>query len=376
MELNRMGHEVSVIFPEHKRIKGENFKTHEIIFSNGKNQNYDLPFNFPCFTSHPRSNNTFYELDDAEIDAYINEFRHAIVKEVEEFKPDLIHAQHLWITPFVSSETGLKYVATVHGTDLKGFKKDKRYRAYALKGASLADKIITISKEVDRETKELYGIPNKKRIMIFNGYDGDVFKRIEIDKDEFLSHLGIQKRPEHIVSFAGKLTHFKGVDVLLRAAKVYEKSLDGKVLTLIAGNGELNSKLRQMSHDLDLQNVHFLGHVDHNLLSKIYNISDVNIVPSRNEPFGLVAIEALACGAPVVGTEQGGLLDIITDDVGELVPVEDDLSLAEAIVRELQNKKSPERREYVSSYARKTFSLTRSVEQIVAVYEEVLRERL
>jgi glycosyltransferase involved in cell wall biosynthesis len=367
-----MGHEVAVIFPEHHKTREELFKTHEIIFSNGENKDADLPFNFPCFTSHPRSNNTFYRLSDNQIKAYVSKFEEAVDEEIKEFKPDLIHAQHLWITPYISSKTGLKYVATVHGTDLKGFKLDSRYHTYALEGAARAAKIITISKEVDKETGTLYNISDDKRIMIFNGYDNQMFHLQEVDQHEILNKFGIHAHANNIVTFAGKLTHFKGVDVLLKAAKLYEERLSGDVVTVIAGNGELYGDLMKLKKKLNLKNVHLIGHLSQIELAKLYNISDVNVVPSRNEPFGLVAIEAMACGAPVVGTNQGGLKDIVTREVGKLVPVDDDLALAEAIMSELLLKKSPQRRENVNKYVGEMFSLKKAVEQIVKVYEEIL----
>ncbi len=370
--LSQMGHQVTVIFPEHYKTKEELFKTHEIIFSNGENEEVDLPFNFPCFTSHPRSNNTFYRLSDNEIKAYVSKFEEAVDEEVKQFKPDIIHAQHLWITPYISSKTGLKYVATVHGTDLKGFKLDSRYHTFALEGAARADKIITISKEVDKETGTLYNIAADKRVMIFNGYDDKVFHLQEVNKRDVLSKFGINVQTSNIVTFAGKLTHFKGVDVLLKAAKFYEARLSGDVMTVIAGNGDLYSDLVKLNKRLNLKNVYLIGHLSQSELAKLFNISDVNVVPSRNEPFGLVAIEAMACGAPVVGTNQGGLKDIITPEVGKLVPVDDDLALAEAIMSELLLKKSPHRRENVNQYVREKFSLKNAVEQIVKVYEEIL----
>ncbi|GAH19946.1 unnamed protein product, partial [marine sediment metagenome] len=73
-----------------------------------------------------------------------------------------------------------------------------------------------------------------------------------------------------------------------------------------------------------------LGYISNEQLIDLYNIADVSTVPSRSEPFGLVAIEALACGTPVVGTNQGGLPDFINEDIGALVDVEDDIALGMA----------------------------------------------
>lgn len=376
MQLNRMGHDVKVIFPENYRTNEEKFQTHEILFSNGKNKEFDIPFNFPCFTSHPRSNNTFYKLNKDEIELYVSKFKEAIDFEIESFKPDIIHAQHLWITPYVSSLTDIKYVVTVHGTDLKGFVKDDRYHKYALNGAQSADKVITISREVDNETKKLYKISDDKRVMISNGYNKEIFNLEKNNRVEILNNYDIDHITKYLVTFAGKLTHFKGVDVLLKASKIYEKKLKNDVTTIIIGNGELYGELNRLKTELQLQNVFFVGHVNQVELAKLYNVSDVNIVPSRNEPFGLVAIEAMACGAPVIGTNQGGLKDIVTDEVGKLVEVEDDIDLADAIIYELEERKSSERRIIVNKYVSSKFSLEKSIEKVVEVYKEVCRRNI
>ncbi len=371
-ELSDMGHEVRVVYPEHTNVEYEGFISRIILFNNGYNEEYDLDFNFPCFTSHPRSNNTFYKLSKNQIYQYVEAFEKVVNQEVKEFKPDIIHAQHLWITPYIASKTDVPYVVTAHGTDLKGFVKDSRYHSYALEGAKKAGKIITISKQVDREVSELYGVDNDKKQMVMNGYDEDLFLPLDIDRNLILKEFGIDIDYKKIVSFAGKLTHFKGVDVLLKAAKIYERDSDEEVATIIAGNGELYEELNLLKDQLELNNIYFLGHINQNQLVKLFNIADVSTVPSRTKPFGLVAIEALACGTPVVGTNQGGLPDFITSDVGRLVGVGDDMELAYAIIDELIRSDKEERSKGCYKYAKENFSWKHSIVEVEDIYKKVL----
>jgi len=369
-ELSEQGNDVTVIYPEHEQQVFKGFKSKIIKFNNGKNDNYDLDFNFPCFTTHPISNNTYYALDEEQIQAYIDAFYEAAKDAIEKNRPDVIHAQHLWITPYVASKFDIPYVVTAHGTDLKGFVKDERYHKYALEGARKASKIITISKQVDREVTELYGISENKAL-VMNGYDEDLFKPKELDYKKTLEKFGIDKVTDHIVSFAGKLADFKGVDVLLRAAAIYEEKLNYNITTILAGDGELREKLLALRDELNLRDVHFLGHVTQLQLVDLYNLADVSTVPSRTEPFGLVAIEALACGTPVVGTNQGGLPDFINHKVGQLVPVEDHEALAQAIINEIFNDNKEDRAAYCHHYAINNFSWKKSLEDVVRIYKEI-----
>ena len=371
-ELTKIGHRVKVIFPENRTVPPEIFEIRPIMFKNNHNKNYEIDFNFPCFTSHPRSNNTFYELDEKQMGNYIDIMTRVTREEADQFKPDIIHAQHLWIAPYAAWKTGIPYVATAHGTDLKGFIEDKRYHPYALEGAQNAQKIITISKQVDREVNELYHIEDKKRKIIYSGYDTDLFKVKDLSRKEVLAEFGINDIPNHIVFFAGKLAHFKGVDILLKAAKIYENQMKEKTMTLIAGNGILYEELKKLRDFLKLKRTFFLGHVNQKQLGDLFNVADVSTVPSRSEPFGLVAIEALACGTPVVGTNQGGLIDFINPDIGALVDVEDDIALAEAIINELVRPDKQERKKRVHEYAMNNFSWDNTIKEVEKIYQEVI----
>jgi glycosyltransferase involved in cell wall biosynthesis len=174
-----------------------------------------------------------------------------------------------------------------------------------------------------------------------------------------------------LVSFVGKFTDFKGIDVLLQAAAIYEQAIPG-IRTLLVGHGQLFEKLQSLKGELGLQNVYFLGHQPQPEVARIYNAADVSVVPSRVEPFGLVAVEALACGTPVVATDKGGLPDFINDSVGALVPVEDHAALAEAIIQEVSRGTKATKGVYAAKYARQGFSWAGQVAKMAELYEGAL----
>src|SRR6056297_3409370 len=173
-------------------------KGHEvrvIVVDIRKNNNYSFPvktilyYQFPCFTTHPRSNNKFYNLSRREMNDYLKQFINAICDEVRDFKPDLIHCQHLWVAPYAALQCNVPYVITAHGTDIKGYKKDKRYRHIALKAALNARKVITISKQVNDDVKRYYYLDDDKLKLIWNGVDENTFYPQKLNKKNILTEL-------------------------------------------------------------------------------------------------------------------------------------------------------------------------------------------
>ncbi|HEV2580153.1 MAG TPA: glycosyltransferase, partial [Ktedonobacteraceae bacterium] len=125
----------------------------------------------------------------------------------------------------------------------------------------------------------------------------------------------------HILLFAGRLDPFKGPDLLLRAAAMMEEKAEVVIVGGKPGDAEIHS-LRELAADLKLRRrAHFPGAQSQQRLSLMYSAADVTVVPSYHESFGLVAVESLACGTPVVATRAGGLTTIVRHgETGYLIP--------------------------------------------------------
>ncbi|MCL2248252.1 MAG: glycosyltransferase family 4 protein [Oscillospiraceae bacterium] len=369
VHLTKKNHEVAVVLPENT-INFSRVADVELIpvyFKYEEQIDGALPFNFPCFTTHPRSSMTFYDMSDEQISLYISAFERVISETVEKFKPDIIHGQHIWLLSWLAIKTGVPFVVTAHGTDLMGYNKGLNFRTYAEETAREANRIITISNDNNALVRELFPYSADKAVFMQNGYDTGRFypEPASPDKIEDMFNISLKKK---LVLFVGKLAHFKGVDVLIEAVRLYERDYPDDITTIIAGAGELESALRLQAQEANLDSLHFVGHMDITRLRALYSSADVSIVPSRREPFGLVAIEALACGCPVIATNQGGLRDIITPDVGSLVPVEDASGLADAIRNELYSPNRKERRRAAAQYALNNYAQEALIDTLVDIY--------
>ena len=390
VHLAQLGHEVTVVLPENtdsfEKVPG--VRLHPVFFSARDDEGVPadisaeevpgaLPFNFPCFTTHPRSTMSFGDLTADQMEMYKAAFTKAIDEEIEKDRPDVIHGQHVWILPSLAVGKGVPIVLTAHGTDLMGYDKWPEMRKYAEKVMDECKTVISISKDNCDLIRERFPEAADKIVMMRNGYDPSVFYPEPHDRSEVLKEYGISEE-EHLgkklVCFAGKLARFKGVDVLLDAMRLTEDRRED-VFLIIVGDGEERDRLKDQAEKLGLINVRFLGNVSMQELRKLYNIADVSVVPSRREPFGLVALEAMACGIPVVASDQGGLPDFVNKSVGILAKPEDPVDLSNKIEGILDIEEATDEvswKKDIAGYARTHYAQDMIIRELEEVYQKAL----
>ncbi len=358
--LIKLGHEVSAVFPENQPINEKYaFKTSPVYFTNTDQSTETtpssktaLPFNFPCFTTHPRSTFTFEEMTNNELDAYASGFRSTIKNEIQSFKPDILHCGHIWILADVCTEFRLPVVVTSHGTDLMGIQNSPKLANHGMNVAQKCDAIISISKGNFEQLEAVLPQYKEKFYLITNGYNSDIFYPTNASRKDVLCAYSINEKYEHVISFAGKFAHFKGIDVLLKANALYDRD---DTATILAGDGELYEDMTKLKEKLDLKNTYFVHNQPHEKLRQLYSIADASLVPSRNEPFGLVAIEAGACGAPIIASKSGGLLDIVKLATGLFFEQENYEELANCVKKVIDGRVSFDR-ELISKETYNNFS--------------------
>lgn len=256
-------------------------------------------------------------------------------------KIDVFHA-HDWLV--ATAGIGLKHVfrkplfATMHSTEIgrrNGIHFDYEKMIHETEAwlTYEAWKVICCSDYMVSHVRWAFGLPEDKLVMVPNGVNTEVYAGHGEDLREFRSKFALPE--EKIVLFVGRLVYEKGVHVLVNAVpKVLEKA---NAKFIIVGNGYMKEQLSGLVKSMGLvHKVLFTGFVDDETLRKLQRCADVSVVPSLFEPFGIVALEAMAARSPVVVSDTGGLSEIVEHDVsGVKVYVNDPDSLAWGINRVL-----------------------------------------
>ncbi|MCP4677537.1 MAG: glycosyltransferase family 4 protein [Deltaproteobacteria bacterium] len=184
------------------------------------------------------------------------------------------------------------------------------------------------------------GVPAEKVHVVPNGVDLEFF--YPRDTESVRERLGLENK--RVMLSAGRLVRRKGVDTVIAAFKGMAARYPDLVFVIV-GEGPYRSKLEKLAGDLvSSQRIVFTGRVSRDSLAEYYSLADFFVMPSREERggcvegFGLVFLEANACGTPVIGSWSGGIPDAIEHGVsGLLVPPDDVRSLESAIVELLEN---------------------------------------
>jgi glycosyltransferase involved in cell wall biosynthesis len=271
--------------------------------------------------------------------------------------PMIVHAHGVraaWIAAFAKYTQPFPFIFTAHNMlDASGIEKIGLSVIFAH-----ADRIIAVSGPV-MESLVACGAPQEKIVIIPNGVDIDYYSNAGKSDLSIDINMGAG---EFVVGCIARLSPEKGVDVLLDAAK-----LKPDINFIVAGTGQLESQLKAKAPS----NVRFLGHLED--VRSVLRASDIIAIPSRTEGQGIVALEAMASGIPVVASDVGGLRSMLSnEDNALLVPPGNAEALSAAISRLLADASF---RETLANSAgllvRDRYDSHDTVEKIEGVYLEL-----
>ncbi|MCS7206096.1 MAG: glycosyltransferase family 4 protein [Leptospiraceae bacterium] len=282
---------------------------------------------------------------------------------------DLIHA-HDWMTfpaaLYAKHLTNLPIILHVHATEFDRSGENPNPYVFNLEKYAFekADAIITVSNYTKSILVEKYGIAPDKIYPVYNAVDFQYVEPKEVRKP-------IRQK---IVLFVGRITFQKGPDYFVRAArKVIERIQNVKFL--MVGTGDMYSRMIEMAADLGIgKYFHYTGFVPREKIPEIFKMSDVYVLPSVSEPFGLTVLEALKAGVPVIVSKQAGVSEIVQnaikvdfwdveDIANQIIKILEDEEFKHQLKQRLQEDRINEITWYDSA---------RKVEEI---YEQVLKEK-
>ncbi|MBR3172764.1 glycosyltransferase family 4 protein [Candidatus Saccharibacteria bacterium] len=252
----------------------------------------------------------------------IRDVQHSYCKYVNQYLKkhtvDVVHA-HDWLTYeagiLAKKEHDTPLVAHVHATeyDRAGMHTgNPLIHEIEQEGLMLADRIIAVSESTKRIIHDKYHIPLSKINVVYNSLDQNYKSGNYIFNDQLYSYIKKLKTTGHtIVSTVGRFTIQKGLPNLMRAAQL-AISKNPKLIFIFAGDGEERNELINLSAELGIaKNVIFTGFIRGQKLRDIYSVTDIFVMSSVSEPFGLTALEAAHHGDILILTYQSGVSEII-----------------------------------------------------------------
>ncbi len=260
----------------------------------------------------------------------------------------LIHA-HDWLTAFSAKALKLKYklpmVATIHATEFGrnyGLHSDLNHYISGVEWelAFEAWEVICCSYYMRDEIHNCFSTPYEKIRVIPNGIDAAKFRH-KFDKPAFRARYAADN--EKIIFFVGRMVREKGASVLIDAfTRVLSQYNDTKLI--IAGGGHRDHLVSQAEGHGIADRIYFTGYIDDETLIRLYLTADLAVFPSLYEPFGIVALEAMAARVPVVVSDIGGLREVVSHGVcGISTWANNPDSLAWGILQILNNPEAAKR---------------------------------
>lgn len=350
LELSKKGHEVHFITysqPVRLELLGANVHFHEV----------HVP-NYPLFHYQP------YELA----------LSSKIVDMVKAHQIDVLHVHYAiphayagYMAKKMLHEEGIELpiVTTLHGTDITLVGSHPFYKTAVTFSINKSDAVTSVSQSLKEDTQRLFN--TKKDITVIPNFI-DLHKYTPTTKNCQRDLLAMPD--ERVITHISNFRSVKRIPDVIHIFHAIQKEIPSKLMMI--GEGPEREKAEQLCTELNIENkVVFLG--NSNEVNKILCFSDLFLLPSETESFGLSALEAMASGVPVVSSNSGGLPEVNINGVsGFLSPVGDVKSMSQNAIHILKNKTDLE----VFKKGAKSTALKFDIHQIVPAYEEIYKTAL
>ncbi len=288
-------------------------------------------------------------------------------KIINELKPDILHIHYATGYGLMGKLTCFhRRIVSIYGSDIYNFPNKSFLHKKILEfNLSKATAILSTSNNMADKYIEIY--KNKERPLITPfGVDLNIFKQLNHNNESSIINIGIVKKLEYIY----------GIDILLKAFHLLcHMNINKEVKLHIVGFGSMDNELKQLAKRLKIDDkVIFYGLIQNDKLPEFLTKLDIFVVPSRFESFGVAAVEAQACGLPVIVSNVGGLPEVVENNVTGLVVENENIELfAESMKTLIQDEKL---RKQFSKNAidrvKKYYDWEKNLDLMIEIYERIL----
>lgn len=278
------------------------------------------------------------------------------------------HAASAYLAQKMVGEDKIKFVTTLHGTDITLVGSHSSFYKITKFSIENSNGITCVSNYLKKSTEEIFKIKKDMRV-IYNFVDTGRYKRESLDREnvDFLKYI---KKGDKVISHISNFRPVKRIQNIIKAFCKISREVQSKLL--LVGEGPEAARCKIIVEKLKLEDkVFFLGRYDN--IIPVLSASDLYMLPSKSESFGLSALEALSCSVPVIGTNTGGLPEVVIDgQCGYLCDPDDIKSLANRALKILSSEELAKKMGQEARKRAKLFDSSIIVPQYMNYYNEVL----
>ena len=275
------------------------------------------------------------------------------------------HASAAYMAQQILKTQGITipFITTLHGTDITLVGKDPSFEPVITFSINHSNIVTAVSENLKKDTLELFNI--KKEIEVIPNFiclEDYKQKNNQKYKDR------IAKNNEKVITHISNFRKVKRIQDVLKAFKIINESITSKLV--LVGDGPERGKMERLARQLDIsEHVNFLGNLKST--KEVLNISDLFMLPSSSESFGLAALEALACGVPVIATNKGGIPEVVEHGkCGFLSNVGDYSEMSKNALSILSNEKTFADFKLNARQTAKKFD----IQEILPIYEKIYKK--